>query len=470
MRIEKPIIRRTMLFTICIIFFIISNLFLLNYLYSKQSQEQEGMNIEMFVENTSSMIDYVIEYRLDTFQKIYDKISVKEYLDYSVLKITDRSVLEIFIHTKEAKKNKYCEYVEKMFSGNDLTGKNEKTFVQLENTKEDENVLILTKFLSEDKILAMVLDFGFIMNYFVYSSYKNTNDFSYIMDLDTDTAITLKGEKKITAEHAKENKEKHKINYAQKGVFITKYDDIICYNKIVNKDANIIYVYAIPRKILSEGMIFNFSFLIIAFINILFFVIFLIIYINYRIAQNASYIDNLTGIYNRRYFHNVMKNIIKKKKFPFSLIMLDMNYLKLINDTEGYGHTKGDEALVRLANTLKSVFRDNIWGKEIMSSRENDIVARIGGDEFAVILPFTTQDSASMLIERINSSLSEMNYREPSEFPVSVASGFITVTDASISEEEIYAAADKAMYANKRAGREKSYAEIEKWKKKNNVV
>lgn len=470
MRIEKPIIKRAILFTICIIFFIISNLFLLNYLYSKQSQEQEGMNIEMFVENTSSVIDYITEDRLDTFQKIYDKISVKEYLDYSVLKIIDRSILEIFIHTKEAKKNKYSEYVDKIFSDDDLIGENEKIFVRLENTKEDETVLVLTKFLSKDKILAMAFDFGFVKQYFAYSSYKNTKDFSYIMDLNTGTVITLKGEKKTTAEHAIENKDKHKIDRATKGVFITKYDDIICYNKIVNKDANIIYVYAIHREILSESMIFNFTFLIIAFINILFFVIFLIIYINYRIAQNASYIDNLTGIYNRRYFHNVMKNIIKKKKFPFSLIMLDMNYLKLINDTEGYGHKKGDEALVRLANTLKSVFRDNVSGKEIMSSRENDIVARIGGDEFAVILPFTTQDSASMLIERINSSLSEMNYREPSEFPVSVASGFITVKDASISEEEIYAAADKAMYENKRAGKEKSYAEIDKWKKKNNVV
>jgi diguanylate cyclase (GGDEF)-like protein len=100
-----------------------------------------------------------------------------------------------------------------------------------------------------------------------------------------------------------------------------------------------------------------------------------------------SFHDKLTSLYNRRYFEEELVRLDTKRQLPLSIIMADINGLKIINDS--LGHKKGDELLIKTANILKKVIRDE------------DILARWGGDEFAILLPNTNQQEAKRVIERI---------------------------------------------------------------------
>jgi len=100
-----------------------------------------------------------------------------------------------------------------------------------------------------------------------------------------------------------------------------------------------------------------------------------------------SYHDRLTGIYNRLYFEEELDRLNTKRQYPISIIIGDINGLKLINDA--YGHDRGDEVLKKIAMIFKS------------SLRHEDILSRWGGDEFAIILPKTGQEDALKIIERI---------------------------------------------------------------------
>ncbi len=100
-----------------------------------------------------------------------------------------------------------------------------------------------------------------------------------------------------------------------------------------------------------------------------------------------TYHDTLTGIFNRNFFNNELKNIDKEENLPISVIMGDVNGLKLTNDA--FGHLVGDKLLITAANTMKKV------------CRENDIIVRWGGDEFIIILPKTKEKYAEKVCERI---------------------------------------------------------------------
>ena len=101
--------------------------------------------------------------------------------------------------------------------------------------------------------------------------------------------------------------------------------------------------------------------------------------------------DSLTGVYNRSFLDRELEKAIRHarqfKNMWFSVMAIDVNGLKQINDT--YGHSGGDSAIVNVAELLKS------------SCRETDIVSRIGGDEFVVLMPSTNRVQAEMLQERI---------------------------------------------------------------------
>lgn len=99
------------------------------------------------------------------------------------------------------------------------------------------------------------------------------------------------------------------------------------------------------------------------------------------------YKDYLTGLYNRAFFNEELSRLDVKRQLPLTVIMGDVNSLKLINDA--FGHEMGDKTLIRVGEIMKKNFR------------EEDIISRIGGDEFAILLPRTTEEVANKIVDRI---------------------------------------------------------------------
>ncbi|PUU89205.1 MAG: diguanylate cyclase and metal dependent phosphohydrolase [Halanaerobium sp.] len=121
-----------------------------------------------------------------------------------------------------------------------------------------------------------------------------------------------------------------------------------------------------------------------------------------------------------------------KRKLPISIIIADLNGLKIINDS--YGHKKGDEILIQASQILKE------------SLREEDILARYGGDEFAVLLPNTTKETAEKINKRIKEKCKKINNNP---IPISIALGEATKEKPEQDIKEILKKADDKMYKDK---------------------
>ncbi len=149
--------------------------------------------------------------------------------------------------------------------------------------------------------------------------------------------------------------------------------------------------------------------------------------------KQLSLYDHLTEIPNRAFFDAMLKRAQSNAFRPVSILVCDLNNLKMINDT--YGHAKGDAALKTTASIIKS------------SLRKADFIARTGGDEFAVILPGADRLEATKVIERIHKKFIEQDSKE--NFSVSISVGMSTVEDSESSLEDALYRADMDMYRHK---------------------
>lgn len=145
-----------------------------------------------------------------------------------------------------------------------------------------------------------------------------------------------------------------------------------------------------------------------------------------------SYHDKLTSLYNRAHVEAVLPELEKPESLPISIIMLDMNGLKLINDV--FGHQRGDKFLVEMAKVLKQ------------SCQEKDIVARWGGDEFLVVLPHTDESGCQKVCERIQRAC---NQATGVAIPLSAAIGATTKDTGAIRLDEMFNIAENRMYNDK---------------------
>lgn len=156
-----------------------------------------------------------------------------------------------------------------------------------------------------------------------------------------------------------------------------------------------------------------------------------------RYEEELKYLslhDKLTGLYNRAFFEAELNRLARGRDYPITIFSADVDGLKLINDT--MGHDSGDKLLKDCAAILKK------------SLRSGDILARIGGDEFTVLLPNTNEQIGEMLTWRIRSYVDQYN-REHSQRQLSISVGMATAHHRNNSLEETFKTADDSMYRSK---------------------
>ena len=161
--------------------------------------------------------------------------------------------------------------------------------------------------------------------------------------------------------------------------------------------------------------------------------------------RSLSLIDPLTDLYNRRGFNDLGEQYLKlalRSSRAVSLIYLDIDRFKTINDT--LGHHVGDRALMCVADTLRDTFR------------RSDIVARMSGDEFAVLAFETSAEHAQALVQRLRTEFTELNETTKERFKISVSIGLARNDgDIALHLDELLKRADAAMYEEKRSKRRK---------------
>ncbi|HDP37199.1 MAG TPA: PAS domain S-box protein [Candidatus Atribacteria bacterium] len=156
-----------------------------------------------------------------------------------------------------------------------------------------------------------------------------------------------------------------------------------------------------------------------------------------RTEEKIKYLgfhDILTGLYNRAYFNEELKRLNTPRYYPLSLVIKDLNGLKVINDT--FGHQEGDKLLQNFSQLLTSV------------SRKGDIIARIGGDEFATILPSTSSGQADNFCQRVRRLCQQCSVK-PAHLRPAISLGYATQEGEYRDIDFLFKEADRKMYQDK---------------------
>lgn len=166
----------------------------------------------------------------------------------------------------------------------------------------------------------------------------------------------------------------------------------------------------------------------------------------YRRMEEASQVDDLTKLYNTRYCNQFLDNFLIERrdtKAVISLIFLDIDFFKLVNDN--FGHLVGSETLKLVGERMLRVVR------------RNDLIVRYGGDEYIVLLPNTDKKTASAIAERIRIEISRTPFYAfgNKKFSITATSGVATYPDDAKNRDTLIGRADKAMYEGKMSGRNK---------------
>jgi len=151
--------------------------------------------------------------------------------------------------------------------------------------------------------------------------------------------------------------------------------------------------------------------------------------------EYLSFHDELTGLYNRHYLQEELKKLNKSRKYPISIIIGDLDNLKAINDT--FGHLAGDRYIKKAANIIKSLLRNE------------DIIARVGGDEFVIVLPNTTNKTAESITKRIREKFKLENKKIDRSIKFDISLGISTAENKKTNLINCYHLADQNMYKNK---------------------
>ena len=194
--------------------------------------------------------------------------------------------------------------------------------------------------------------------------------------------------------------------------------------------------YNFPVWYLSRGIEVVCTFFVI---NVLLYDIFVM----HKESTMLSNHDPLTGIYNRAYFYRELQLLLASRE-DISLMILDIDHFKRINDR--YGHPVGDTVIKTVVDLAKR------------SIRECDIIARVGGEEFAVLMRNASSEVAMQVAERIRGKVEEETakrapYRTPE--PMTISIGVFTSSDKHFTADECISFADRALYAAKNSGRNK---------------
>jgi len=166
---------------------------------------------------------------------------------------------------------------------------------------------------------------------------------------------------------------------------------------------------------------------------------------NYHLSLTMAVTDGLTGLYNRRYLNSHIDNLLLQlgpDGKSFSVILIDIDHFKLINDTHGHG--AGDEVLREFSKRVQR------------SIRGVDLVARMGGEEFVVVMPDTGLGVACIVAERLRQAIAEHAFPVTTDGPaeIKVTSSFgVAEAETGMSSSDLFGAADEALYDAKRSGR-----------------